>query len=172
MRLQWPTLTVRRRKQKVVLCYRILNNCSIIPPTFFTPHPSPQLRHNHSIPLYYPSVCTTSHHSSFSVSVVPIWNCLPSDRNYCPPFNLFITLSYLHHIHVSCFLFCCYIYLYNFIMSLSFSFGSSLWLGDLSQMCTTCSLIPRPLPVFQCCTLKSGRRPGTRRHVTISTTWP
>ena len=27
------------------------------------------------------------------------------------------------------------------------------------------SLVPRPIPVFQCCTLKNGRGPGTRHHV-------
>ena len=85
LRLQWPTLSVRRRKQKVALCYRILNNCSIIPSSFFTPHPSPHLRHNHSLPLYYPPIRSTSHLSSFSVSVVPIWNCLPSDIAAAPP---------------------------------------------------------------------------------------
>ena len=38
-------------------CYAtvFLNNCSILPPFVFTPHPSPHLRHNHPFALYYPT---------------------------------------------------------------------------------------------------------------------
>ena len=67
--LNWPSLSIRR-KQKAALCYRIVNNLSIIKPSFFTPHPCPHLRHTHSSPPYYPH---TSSHLSFSVSN---WNCL------------------------------------------------------------------------------------------------
>ena len=43
--LKWERLTVRRKKQKVLLCHRILRGGSLIPPSKFTPHPSPHLRH-------------------------------------------------------------------------------------------------------------------------------
>ena len=46
-RLHWPTLSIRR--QKAALCYRIINNHSIIPSSLFTPHPSPKLRHHPTI---------------------------------------------------------------------------------------------------------------------------
>ena len=78
-RFNLPSLSTRRRKQKVALCYRVLNNLSVIPPSFFTLHPSPHLRHNHSLPLYYPPVRSIRHLSSFSVSTVPLWNSLPPD---------------------------------------------------------------------------------------------
>ena len=65
-------------RQKVQLCFRILSDRSIIPSSFFTPHPYPNLRHTNSRPLYYdPSVKSKSHLSSFKLSCVPIWNCLP-----------------------------------------------------------------------------------------------
>ena len=94
-RLQLPSLELRRRKQKVALCYRILNNMSIIPPTFFTAHPSPHLRHNHSLPLYYPPIRSTSHLSSFSISVVPLWNNLPVDIVLSPPSSFKFRLKLL-----------------------------------------------------------------------------
>ena len=85
-RLHWPTLSIRRRRQKAALCYRIISNHSIIPSSLFTPHPSPKLRHKHSIPLYYPQVRSTSHLSSFGV---PIWNCLPPDVVTAPSSDSF-----------------------------------------------------------------------------------
>ena len=75
--LKWPKLSTRRKKQKLLLCNRTLNNCSILPPSLFTPHPSPHLRHNHPFALYYPTCHSTAHLSSFAISVVPLWNCLP-----------------------------------------------------------------------------------------------
>ena len=62
-----------------MLCNRILKGYSILPPSLFTPHPFPHLRHNHSLPLYHPTCRSTAHLSSFSVSVVPLWNRLPMD---------------------------------------------------------------------------------------------
>ena len=47
--LNWPKLSTRRKKQKLLLCIRILNKCSILPPSLFNPHPSPHLRHNHPL---------------------------------------------------------------------------------------------------------------------------
>ena len=46
-----PSLFIRRKKQKVALCYRRVNNFSVILSSFFTPHPSPHLRHNHFLTL-------------------------------------------------------------------------------------------------------------------------
>ena len=59
--LKWPKLSTRRKKQKLLLCNRILNNCSILLPSLFTPHPFPHLRHNHPFPLYYPTCHSTAH---------------------------------------------------------------------------------------------------------------
>ena len=77
-RLNWLELSTRRKKQKL-LCNQIVKGYSILPPSFFTPHPFRHLRHNHSLPLYHPPCCSTAHPSSFSVSVVPLWNHLPID---------------------------------------------------------------------------------------------
>ena len=60
------------------LCHRILSGCSIISPESFIPHPSPNLRHSHNLPLYQPPTRTQAHLGYFP-SVVPIWNSLPSD---------------------------------------------------------------------------------------------
>ena len=59
------------------------------PTLFFTPHPSPHLRHNHSYPLYYPVCNSRSHLSSIAVNSVPIWNCCQ------------IMLSKFCHVHPS-----------------------------------------------------------------------
>ena len=77
--LNWPELSTRRKKQKLLLCNCILRGYSILPPSFFTPHPFPHLRHNHSLSLYHPTCRSIAHLSSFSVSVVPLWNHLPMD---------------------------------------------------------------------------------------------
>ena len=70
--LNWPKLCTRRKKQKLLLCNCILNNCSILPPSLFTSHQSPHLRHNHPYVLYYPTCHSTTHLSSFAISVVPL----------------------------------------------------------------------------------------------------
>ena len=62
--LNLPRLSTRRTRQKLSLCYRIVTGRSIIPPRFFTPHLS-HLRHNHHLPLYYPSFKTFHKSSSF-----------------------------------------------------------------------------------------------------------
>ena len=46
----------KKKAKGIALCYRIINGLSIIPLTLFTSHPSPHLRHNHSVPLYYPPI--------------------------------------------------------------------------------------------------------------------
>ena len=47
-------------RSRNLLCNRILNNCSILPPSLFAPHPSPHLRHNHPYALYYPTCHSTA----------------------------------------------------------------------------------------------------------------
>ena len=74
--LYLPLLSIRCKRQKLSLCYRIVTGRSIIPPSLFTPHPCPSLRHAHHMPLYYPRFRTTSHQASFYVSVIPLWNTL------------------------------------------------------------------------------------------------
>ena len=76
-RLKWERLSLRRKKQKIMLCHRILLGNSIIPLSTFTPHSSPHLRHTNSMPLFCPHVKTWAHLSSFMVSVIPLWNSLP-----------------------------------------------------------------------------------------------
>ena len=41
-RLNWSELSTRRKKQKL-LCNQIVKGYSILPPSFFTPHPFPHL---------------------------------------------------------------------------------------------------------------------------------
>lgn len=72
--LKWEPLALRRKKQKVLLCHRILSGHSIISPSVFTPHPSPHLRHCHNHPLFCPFAHTRSYLSSFFISVIPLWN--------------------------------------------------------------------------------------------------
>jgi len=66
-----------RWKQKTMVCARIIKGCSIIPPSYFTPHPHPSRRHHHSFPLFTPFARTTAHQSSFFISFTRIWNSLP-----------------------------------------------------------------------------------------------
>ena len=76
--LNWQPLSIRRKLQKLKVCYNIVNNCSIIPSSNFSLHPCPSPRHPHSQILYKPFVKTSSHLNSFFISVIPIWNALPS----------------------------------------------------------------------------------------------
>ena len=66
-------LGTRRNRQKLLLCNHIWRGYSILPPSFFIPHPFPHLRHNHPLPLYHPNCRSTAYLSSFSASVVPLW---------------------------------------------------------------------------------------------------
>ena len=75
-RLKWERLSLRRKKQKILLCHRILLGNSIIPSSTFTPHPTPHLRHTNCMPLFCPHVKTRAHLSSFMISVIPLWNSL------------------------------------------------------------------------------------------------
>ena len=54
--LQWPTLQSRRKQQKPILCHKLLNNCSSLPASLFTPHPSPSPRFPHNKPFIH-SLC-------------------------------------------------------------------------------------------------------------------
>ena len=58
--LNWPELSTRRKRQKLLLCNRILRGYWTLPPCIssFTPHPFPHLRHNHSLPLYQVQLLT------------------------------------------------------------------------------------------------------------------
>ena len=60
-----------------MICARILKGHSIIPPTYFTPHPNPRRRLHHSYPLVTPFARTASHQSSFFISCTRVWNSLP-----------------------------------------------------------------------------------------------
>lgn len=75
--LNWPTLSQRRKIQKLKICYNILNNLSIIPPTSFIPHPHPSPRHPHTKTLFTPFVSTSAHKFSFFIDVIHHWNSLP-----------------------------------------------------------------------------------------------
>ena len=77
--LGWPLLSTQRKQQKLFLCHRILSGYSIIPPSSFTPHPSPTLRHSHHLPLYRPVTRSTPTLPFFFPSVIPLWNNLPQD---------------------------------------------------------------------------------------------
>ena len=59
-RLGWPELAVRRLQQKMSLCRRIVTGNSIIPPSFFMPHPRPSHSHKNSAPLFRPPTSTNT----------------------------------------------------------------------------------------------------------------
>ena len=66
--LNWPTLSQCRKVQKLKICYNILNNLSIIPPTYFIPHPHPSPRHPHTKTLFTPFVTTYQQCSCLSTA--------------------------------------------------------------------------------------------------------
>ena len=73
--LGWPRLVLRTRAAKLCLCKRIRDGDSLIPPSVFECHPSTTVRHSNSKPLFLPRV---RHPGSFCVSVIPLWNSIPS----------------------------------------------------------------------------------------------
>ena len=75
--LNWSTLQTRRKKQKVMVCRRILSGHSILPHSLLTPHPNPNPRRHHSYPLVTPFARTSLYQSSFFISCTHLWNCLP-----------------------------------------------------------------------------------------------
>ena len=76
--LKWPCLEDRHKVQKLIVCSKIISGRSCIPPSTFSQHPYPSLRHSHSFPLFAPQTHSVSHRYSFFISVVPLWNSLPS----------------------------------------------------------------------------------------------
>ena len=85
------------KNNKLVLCHRIINGCYIIHSFLFTPHPSPHIWHNH---LYYPVCKSAANLSSFAVSAIPPWNCLPPIVVCAPSFSSFKRI--LTFIFVTC----------------------------------------------------------------------
>ena len=63
--LNWQPLSLRRKLQKLKVCYNIVNNRSIIPSSTFSLHPRPSPHYPHSQILYKPFVKTSSHMNSF-----------------------------------------------------------------------------------------------------------
>ena len=74
--LQWNTLKTRQTLQKLKLCYRIVNNQSILPANTFLPHPYPNSRTHHTKALFKPFASTTAFKKSCYISTVPLWNSL------------------------------------------------------------------------------------------------
>ncbi len=88
-KLQFKSLKDRRIIQKLKVCYKIINNKSCIPPTVFSPHPSPSPRHPHNQILFIPHVGTSSHKHSFFLDVIPKWNSLPLEVVNSPSVSSF-----------------------------------------------------------------------------------
>ena len=75
--LNWQPLHVRRKLQKLKVCYNdIINNLSIIPPSVFIPHPHPSPCIHHSKPLFKPFARTNAHKFSFFIDIISAWNAL------------------------------------------------------------------------------------------------
>ena len=63
--LQWSSLESRRKTQSLKVCFNIVNNLSIIPPSYFSFHPHPSPRRPHNFILYKPFARTNSYLFSF-----------------------------------------------------------------------------------------------------------
>ena len=77
--MNWLPLAACQKRQKLLLCRRILVGGSIVPPSVFTPRPHPSPRLHQYMALYCPSTKTSAHLHSFFLSVVIVWNKLSSD---------------------------------------------------------------------------------------------
>ena len=76
--LNWPSLHLRRQRQKAQLCRRIIRHESIIPSSYFQPihQPNPRIHHPQSVTV--PFARTSLFQNSFFVSSCKLWNSLPS----------------------------------------------------------------------------------------------
>ena len=63
-RLNWLPHHVHRKHKKLKVCYNIIINHSIIPPSVFVPHSHPSTHIHHSKPLFKPFVSTHAHRLS------------------------------------------------------------------------------------------------------------
>ena len=72
--LKWPSLSCRRRVQKVCVCRRILSHSPLIPASSFTSASTISKSHLNSQPLFHPFVRTSHHKASFSVDIINKWN--------------------------------------------------------------------------------------------------
>ena len=62
----------------VLHCLSLNGKCiSNMMKSICTPHPAPDLRHCHNLPLYRPPTRTQVHLGSYFPSNVPLWNFLP-----------------------------------------------------------------------------------------------
>ena len=76
-KLNWQTLNIPRKIQKLKVYYNYIFNLSIIPAATFTPHlttPIPQTPSLKNPFITYTS--TYTHKFSFYVNVIPLWNSL------------------------------------------------------------------------------------------------
>ena len=76
--LNWPSLRLRRQRQKAQLFRRIIRSESIIPPSYYHPAHQPNLRVNHSQSVSVPFARTTLFQKYFFISSSILWNSLPS----------------------------------------------------------------------------------------------
>ena len=90
---------IRHKQQKLLVCPRILSDCSIIPSSFFAPRPNYSPCLCHSSPLMIPLARTVTYQNSILVSSSKLWNTLPdvivkstsfSSLLKCLPVNFFI----------------------------------------------------------------------------------
>ena len=87
--LNLPSLMNRRSYLKLIFAFKILNNLVFCPSVLFTYHPQPNLRINHNKQLLQPFARTVSFSSSYFISTVKLWNCLPPGIVACTSLGSF-----------------------------------------------------------------------------------
>ena len=105
--MNWPPLATRQKRQKLLLCRRILLGGSIIPSSIFTPHPHHSPRLHHCMALHRPNTRTSAHLHSFFPSTGKLLNKLPSELisiRTQATFKSWLLISVLHVItyHLLC----------------------------------------------------------------------
>ncbi len=75
--LDLKPLSIRRRMQKLKLCFKILRKESCIPP--LPTHAQPSPISSNSAQLFIPFVPTHAHKSSYFIDVIKHWNALPDE---------------------------------------------------------------------------------------------
>ena len=93
--LGWPTLQLRRKCNRLILMYKLLNNLLSVPLNYLlAPSPITTTRSSHDFKLMHYQPSLNCYKYSFFPRTVPEWNTLPSNVVFEPTLNKFKNLLY------------------------------------------------------------------------------
>ena len=94
--LDWESLEHRRRKFRLCMAYKIINQLVAIPSCQYFQPAQPRPSHNHPLTFIQQHASTQYYRFSFFIRVVPEWNSLPATIAMAPSLDTFKARLHRH----------------------------------------------------------------------------